>query len=54
MSIELDNKQGLIAGNGQLPVMLSKNAKENGFEIVAISLFISTSKIFYLLNFTYI
>ncbi len=38
MAIELDNKQGLIAGNGQLPVMLAKNAKENGFEVVAISL----------------
>lgn len=38
MSIQLDNKQGLIAGNGQLPVMLAKNAKENGFEVVAISL----------------
>ena len=38
MSIELENKQGLIAGNGQLPVMLAKNAKENGFEVVAISL----------------
>ena len=38
MSIELENKQGLIAGNGQLPVQLAKNAKENGFEVVAISL----------------
>lgn len=38
MSIELDNKQGLIAGNGQLPVQLAKNAKENGFEVVCISL----------------
>ncbi len=38
MSLELDNKQGLIAGNGQLPVHLAKNAKENGFEVVAISL----------------
>ncbi len=38
MSIELDNKQGLIAGNGLLPVQLAKNAKENGFEVVAISL----------------
>ncbi|MCD7779869.1 MAG: UDP-2,3-diacylglucosamine diphosphatase LpxI [Candidatus Gastranaerophilales bacterium] len=38
MSIELDNKQGLIAGNGQLPVQLAKNAKENGFEVIAISL----------------
>lgn len=38
MSLELENKQGLIAGNGQLPVQLAKNAKENGFEVVAISL----------------
>ena len=38
MSIELDKKQGLIAGNGQLPVQLAKNAQENGFEVVAISL----------------
>ncbi len=38
MSIELENKQGLIAGNGQLPVQLAKNAKENGFDVVAISL----------------
>ena len=38
MSIELDKKQGLIAGNGQLPVMLAKNALENGFEMIAISL----------------
>ncbi len=38
MSIELEKKQGLIAGNGQLPVQLAKNAKENGFDVVAISL----------------
>ena len=38
MSIELENKQGLIAGNGQFPVQLAKNAKENGFEVIAISL----------------
>lgn len=38
MSIELDKKQGLIAGNGQLPIMLAKNAKENGFDIIAVSL----------------
>lgn len=38
MSIELDNKQGLIAGDGCLPIHLAKNAKENGFEVVAISL----------------
>lgn len=38
VSLELDNKQGLIAGDGQLPVQLAKNAKENGFEVVCISL----------------
>ena len=38
MVIELERKQGLIAGNGLLPVELAKNAKENGFEIVCISL----------------
>ena len=38
MSIELENKQGLIAGDGQLPVSLAKNAKENGFEVIAIAL----------------
>lgn len=38
MAIELDNKQGLIAGDGELPVELAKNAKENGFEVVCISL----------------
>lgn len=38
MSLELDNKQGLIAGDGSLPVQLAKNAKENGFEVVAIAL----------------
>ena len=37
MVIELERKQGLIAGNGLLPVELAKNAKENGFEIVCIS-----------------
>ena len=38
MSIELENKQGLIAGDGQLPVSLAKNANENGFEVIAIAL----------------
>ncbi len=38
MSIELDRKQGLIAGKGRLPVELAKNAKENGFDVIAISL----------------
>jgi len=38
VSIELDNRQGLIAGDGQLPIELAKNAKENGFEVIAIAL----------------
>ena len=38
MSIELENKQGLIAGDGELPVELAKSARENGFEVVCISL----------------
>ena len=38
MVIELDKKQGLIAGNGLLPVEVAKNAKENGFEVICISL----------------
>src|SRR5574344_223451 len=38
MSITLENKQGLIAGDGLLPVKMAQYAKENGFEIVAISL----------------
>ena len=38
MTITLDSKLGLIAGNGQLPVIWSQNAKKNGIEVVAISL----------------
>lgn len=38
MGITLDNKLGLIAGNGQLPVIWAKNAQENGIEVVTISL----------------
>lgn len=38
MSIMLDNKQGLIAGDGLLPVKMAQNAKDNGFEVVAIAL----------------
>jgi DUF1009 family protein len=38
VQITLDNKQGLIAGDGKLPVFLAENAKKNGFEVVAISL----------------
>lgn len=38
MSIELEHKQGLIAGDGCLPVKMAQYAKENGFEVVCISL----------------
>lgn len=38
MSIMLENKQGLIAGDGTLPVEMARHAKENGFEVVCISL----------------
>ena len=38
MSLALDQKQGLIAGDGLLPVKMAQYAKENGFEVVAISL----------------
>lgn len=38
MSIMLEQKQGLIAGDGCLPVKMAQYAKENGFEVVAISL----------------
>lgn len=38
MSLMLEQKQGLIAGDGLLPVKMAQHAKENGFEVVAISL----------------
>lgn len=38
MSITLERKQALIAGDGQLPIFLAENAKKNGFEMIAISL----------------
>ncbi len=34
----LDNTQFLIAGDGQLPVRMAKNAKSNGLKVLAISL----------------
>ena len=34
----LENKQGLIAGDGILPVKMAQYAKENGFDVVCISL----------------
>ena len=38
MGITLDNKLGLIAGNGQLPIIWAKNAQSNGIEVITISL----------------
>ncbi len=38
MSIMLENKQGLIAGDGILPVEMARHAQENGFEVICISL----------------
>ncbi len=38
MSVMLESKQGLIAGDGSLPVKMAQYAKENGFEVVCISL----------------
>ncbi|MBO5947241.1 UDP-2,3-diacylglucosamine diphosphatase LpxI [bacterium] len=38
MSFILEKKQCLIAGDGNLPVIMVKNAKKNGFDVVAISL----------------
>lgn len=38
MAITLDTKQGLIAGDGSLPVEVAKCAKENGCEVICISL----------------
>lgn len=34
----LENKQGLIAGDGILPVEMARHAKENGFEVICVSL----------------
>ena len=34
----LENKQGLIAGDGILPIRMAQHAKDNGFEVVCISL----------------
>lgn len=38
MGITLENKQGLIAGDGILPIRMAQYAKENGFEVVCIAL----------------
>ena len=37
MSLTLENKQGLLAGDGILPVEMARHAKENGFEVVCVS-----------------
>lgn len=38
MSILLEQKQALIAGDGQLPVKMAENAAKNGLEVVCVSL----------------
>lgn len=38
MSIMLEQKQGLIAGDGLLPVKMAQYAKDNGFDVIALSL----------------
>lgn len=38
MSILLEQKQALIAGDGQLPIIMAENATKNGLEVVCISL----------------
>ena len=38
MSILLEQKQALIAGDGQLPVIMAQNAAKNGLDVICISL----------------
>ena len=38
MGLTLEHKQALIAGDGTLPVKMAQYAKENGFEVICISL----------------
>lgn len=38
LSITLEKKQCLIAGNGELPIRMAESAKKNGCEVIAISL----------------
>ena len=38
MAITLENRQGLIAGDGILPIRMAQYAKENGMEVICISL----------------
>ncbi len=37
-NIILEHKQCLIAGDGELPILMAKGAKQNGFEVFCISL----------------
>lgn len=37
-NLVLENKQCLIAGDGELPVFMAKSAKQNGFSVICISL----------------
>lgn len=37
MSIMLEHKQGLIAGDGLLPVKMAQYAQANGFDVIAVS-----------------
>ena len=37
-NLVLENKQCLIAGDGELPVYMAKSAKQNGFNVICISL----------------
>ena len=50
MSVALEQKQGLIAGDGLLPVKMAQYAKENGFDVVAISLSDDKSLLSVLIN----
>lgn len=45
MTIALEKKQCIIAGNGILPVKMAQSAKENGFEVFAISLSADNKKL---------
>ena len=38
MSLVLEHKQALVAGDGLLPVKMAQHAQKNGFEVIAISL----------------
>ena len=37
-NIILEHKQCLVAGDGNLPIAMAKSAKQNGFEVICISL----------------